>query len=24
VRNQYASVKAAYDRVRTWRDEKAA
>ena len=24
VRNQYASVKAAHDRVRSWRDEKAA
>jgi uncharacterized protein (TIGR02284 family) len=24
VRNQYASVKAAHDRVRGWRDEKAA
>jgi uncharacterized protein (TIGR02284 family) len=24
VRNQYASVKAAHDRVRRWRDEKAA
>lgn len=24
VRNQYASVKAAHDRVRKWRDEKAA
>jgi uncharacterized protein (TIGR02284 family) len=24
VRNQYGSVKAAHDRVRTWRDEKAA
>jgi uncharacterized protein (TIGR02284 family) len=24
VRNQYASVKAAHDRVRAWRDEKAA
>jgi uncharacterized protein (TIGR02284 family) len=24
VRNQYVSVKAAHDRVRTWRDEKAA
>ena len=24
VRNQYASVKAAHDRVRTWRDKKAA
>jgi len=24
VRNQYASVKAAHDRVRNWRDEKAA
>jgi uncharacterized protein (TIGR02284 family) len=24
VRNQYASVKAAHDRIRTWRDEKAA
>jgi uncharacterized protein (TIGR02284 family) len=24
VRNQYGSVKAAHDRVRSWRDEKAA
>jgi uncharacterized protein (TIGR02284 family) len=24
VREQYASVKAAHDRIRTWRDEKAA
>ena len=24
VRNQYAEVKAAHDRVRSWRDEKAA
>ena len=24
IRNQYASVKAAHDRVRTWRDRKAA
>jgi uncharacterized protein (TIGR02284 family) len=24
VRNQYASVKAAHDRIRNWRDEKAA
>jgi uncharacterized protein (TIGR02284 family) len=24
VRNQYASVKAAHDRVRAWRDERAA
>src|SRR4051812_26438527 len=24
VRNQYASVKSAHDRVRNWRDEKAA
>jgi uncharacterized protein (TIGR02284 family) len=24
VRNQYASVKSAHDRVRDWRDEKAA
>ena len=24
LRNQYASVKAAHDRVRSWRDEKAA
>jgi uncharacterized protein (TIGR02284 family) len=24
IRNQYASVKAAHDRVRMWRDEKAA
>ena len=24
IRNQYASVKAAHDRVRTWRDKKAA
>lgn len=24
VRNQYASVKAAHDRVRNWRDERAA
>jgi uncharacterized protein (TIGR02284 family) len=24
VRNQYASVKAAHDRVRTWRDERVA
>ena len=24
VRNQYASVKAAHDRVRRWRDQKAA
>ena len=24
VRSQYASVKAAHDRIRTWRDEKAA
>jgi uncharacterized protein (TIGR02284 family) len=24
VRNQYDSVKAAHDRIRTWRDQKAA